>query len=154
MEKLYAAYGSNLNTEQMGYRCPTAEICGKGIIQDYRLLFKGMPDSAYLTIESCRGKKVPVLVWEIGPEDEKALDMYEGYPNFYYKKDIQVELENGEVVTAMVYIMTDKIKDRISLNPPSRMYWDIVLEGYQSAGFDPDFLGEALDISTEAADGR
>ena len=154
MKKLYAAYGSNLNIEQMDYRCPAAKICGKGIIKDYRLLFKGMTDSAYLTIEPSQGKKVPVLVWEIGPEDEKALDRYEGHPNFYYKKDIPVKLETGEMVTAMVYIMTDKIKDRTDLNLPSRMYWEIVLGGYQSAGFDPDFLGEAFDISTEAADGR
>ncbi len=56
------------------------------------------------------------------PSDEVALDRYEGYPSFYYKEDVEVELDSGELVKAMVYIMTDKIKDRISLNMPSKNY--------------------------------
>ena len=121
MKRLYVAYGSNLNLEQMSYRCPTAKVYGKGMLYGYRLLFKGTPGNAYLTIEPCKGKKVPVLIWEVQPKDEIALDRYEGYPSFYYKEDIPVELETGEIVTAMVYIMTNKIKDRIHLNSPSQV---------------------------------
>lgn len=147
MKRLYAAYGSNLNLEQMGYRCPTAKVYSKGMIYGYRLLFKGVPENAYLTIESSKDDKVPVLVWKIQPEDEDALDRYEGYPDYYYKKDIPVELETGEIVTAMVYIMTDKIKDRNHLNLPSRRYLTTVKEGYESAGFDLSFLEKAIEIS-------
>lgn len=147
MKRLYAAYGSNLNLEQMGYRCPTAKVYSKGMIYGYRLLFKGVPENAYLTIESSKDDEVPVLVWEIQPEDEDALDGYEGYPDYYYKKDIPVELETGEIVTAMVYIMTDKIKDRNHLNLPSRRYLTTVKEGYESAGFDLSFLEKAIEIS-------
>ena len=46
---------------------------------------------------------MPVLVWEIGERDEASLDRYEGYPSFYYKKDLTVALD-GQEVTAMVYI--------------------------------------------------
>ena len=35
MAKLYVAYGSNLNKEQMRYRCPTAKFVGTGIIEGY-----------------------------------------------------------------------------------------------------------------------
>ena len=41
MAKLYVAYGSNLNKEQMRYRCPTAKFVGTGIIEGYELQFKG-----------------------------------------------------------------------------------------------------------------
>jgi len=111
--------------------------------------FLKVPGNAYLTIEPCNGKKVPVLVWEVEPKDELALDRYEGYPSFYYKEDIPVELETGEIVTAMVYIMTNKIKDRIHLNSPSQSYLRTVKEGYKSAGFDLSFIDEAIEISTK-----
>lgn len=150
MKRLYIAYGSNLNLQQMAKRCPTAKVYGKGQLKDYKLLFKGVPNNAYATIEPFKGGKVPVLVWEVKTKDEKALDIYEGFPNFYYKKDLEVELEGGEIVTAMVYIMTDKIKDRINLNLPSERYLKIVEEGYTAAGFDIGFIEEALKVSAEA----
>ncbi len=150
MKKLNIAYGSNLNLEQMSHRCLTAKVYGKGMLKDYRLLFKGSTENAYLTIEPYKGGKVPVLIWELQPEDEEALDFYEGYPSFYYKEDLEVELESGEKVTAMIYIMTDKIKDRIHINLPSRRYLNIVKDGYKAAGFDVAFIEEALKISDNA----
>ncbi|WP_270474414.1 gamma-glutamylcyclotransferase family protein [Clostridium cochlearium] len=150
MKRLNIAYGSNLNLQQMARRCPTAKVYGKGILKGYRLLFKGTPGNAYATIAPYKDGKVPVLVWELKLEDEKALDIYEGFPKFYYKKDLKLKLESGEEVTAMVYIMTDKIKDRIHLNLPSERYLKIVEEGYIAAGFDIGFIEEALDISMQA----
>ena len=32
------------------------------------------------------GHKVPVVLWEIEPTDERNLDRYEGFPIFYYKE--------------------------------------------------------------------
>ena len=37
-EKLYFAYGSNINLEQMAYRCPAAEAVGPVILENYELL--------------------------------------------------------------------------------------------------------------------
>ena len=65
MSKLYVAYGSNLNIKQMAYRCPTATLVGTGVIENYELQFKGMPTGAYATIAPCKGKSVPVAVWDI-----------------------------------------------------------------------------------------
>ena len=144
MKRLYLAYGSNLNVEQMKYRCPTAKIYGKGMLHGFRLLFKGGKENAYLTIEPFIGGKVPVVIWDIKPKDEIVLDKYEGYPSFYYKDDMEVELETGEVVTAMVYIMT---KERVRLNLPSRNYLAVVKEGYKEHGFGMGFLNDALKVS-------
>lgn len=146
-KRLYVAYGSNLNVEQMKYRCPTAKVYGKGMLKGYRLLFKGSRDNAYLTIESKEDGKVPVVIWDIKPNDEIALDRYEGYLSFYYKEDIEVELETGGVITAMVYIMTKKMKDRIRLNLPSRSYLATVKEGYKDFGFNIKFIEEAIMVS-------
>lgn len=77
--KRYIAYGSNLNLEQMARRCPTAKAVGRGEIKDYELLFRGHRESAVATVEPKKGARVPVLIWDIGPEDERNLDVYEGY---------------------------------------------------------------------------
>ncbi len=78
-------------------------------------------ENAYCTIEK-NGGKVPVVVWELEPEDEQALDFYEGYPRFYEKEDVKVTLDDGTIITSMVYITTDKILERIHLNLPCRSY--------------------------------
>lgn len=143
-KRLYVAYGSNLNLRQMKHRCPTAKVYGKGLIKGYELLFKGHPNNAYLTIEAKAGGKLPVVVWEIQGEDEKSLDRYEGYPMLYYKETILVELDDGKVVEAMTYIMTDVRGD---LNPPSQRYLEAVREGYEDFGFDEEYLAKALDVS-------
>jgi hypothetical protein len=147
MKTINAAFGSNLNLRQMAMRCPTAKVYGTGVIHGYQLLFKGAPGNAYLTIEPKKGSRVPVVLWELEPKDEKALDRYEGYPSFYGKESIPVELDSGEIITAMVYIMTDKIPERIHLNLPSHHYLNIVHEGYKEFGFPNRYLGEALEIS-------
>ena len=146
---LNIAYGSNLSLKQMSYRCPTAKVYGKGMLEGYRLLFKGMEGNAYATIETCEGCKVPVLIWDLKPKDEKELDRYEGFPTTYKKEWLEVNLDNGETVTAMVYIMNDKLKSRRHINLPSRMYLNIVIEGYIDADFDIKYLESALEISRE-----
>lgn len=148
-KRLNIAYGSNLNLDQMAYRCPTAKVYGHGVLHGYRLLFKGVPGNAYATIEPSEKGAVPVVVWELEPQDEKALDRYEGYPSFYEKEDVAVELDTGDTITAMVYIMTNKIDDRIHLNLPSQSYLRTVQEGYEMAGFDLSIIAEALRVSDE-----
>lgn len=91
MEKrYYVAYGSNLNVRQMLMRCRTARMIGTSSIKNYRLMFKGSQTGSYLTIEPSPGSEVPVGVWEVSETDERALDRYEGYPNFYYKKEMML----------------------------------------------------------------
>ena len=152
MRKRYVAYGSNLNLKQMAYRCQSAKLYGKGILGGYRLLFKGSEDNAYLTIEPCKDSIIPVAIWDIGPEDEMHLDVYEGYPTFYYKEDVEVELDTGETISAMVYIMTSKIKDRINLSLPSEKYYKAVMDGYKDHGFDPKYILEAIEVSVKGGD--
>ena len=36
-KQLYIAYGSNINLEQMAYRCPHSKVLGTAEIKDYEL---------------------------------------------------------------------------------------------------------------------
>lgn len=138
--KLYIAYGSNLNLNQMKYRCPTAKVMGASELKDYELVFRGSRDNAVATIEPCEGGRVPILLWSIKPEDEKALDRYEGYPSFYGKSGVDIIVGNHEA-TAMIYIMTEGHR----LGNPSDNYLKTIEEGYIDAGFDLDILYNAVE---------
>ena len=150
MQKIYyIAYGSNLNIRQMKFRCPTARIIGTSTVPDYELLFKGSKTGSYLTIEPKEGGSVPVAVWETTADDELALDRYEGYPTFYYKKEVRlpVKLASGKTkkLTAFVYIMHEER----SLGIPSLAYIRTCEEGYRNFGFDTKFLDAAYEISAK-----
>lgn len=79
-DKLYFAYGSNINLEQMDYRCPDATVVGPVVLENYELLFRR---GGFATIAPKEGGRVHGLLWSITPECERSLDLYEGYPRFY-----------------------------------------------------------------------
>ncbi len=143
MKSYYLAYGSNLNVKQMKYRCPNAKRVGKAILDGYRLMFKGREDCAYLTIEKDENYQVPLGVWEVDEDDMESLDIYEGYPNFYYRKEFQIELikddGNKENINGIAYIMWEKNK----LGSPRDFYLQTCLEGYRNFDFDRKYLDEA-----------
>ena len=146
MRRLYIAYGSNLSVDQMALRCPGAKIVGKAVLKDWRICFKTHAD-----IEPREGCEVPVLVWEITPDDEKALDRYEGYPAYYIKQDIGItmtDLEGNDhqEAEAFVYTMTKGHALRL----PWGGYYEVLEEGYRRFGFDMGILEQALKEAKEA----
>lgn len=60
--KLYAAYGSNMNLAQMAKRCPQAKAAGTGMLNNYRLTFRGT-NNGVANIEKCNGRSVPIVLW-------------------------------------------------------------------------------------------
>ena len=144
MKKIYIAYGSNLNHRQMAERCPEASYLGSTILKDWRLLFKSVA-----TIERKVGKNVPVGIFQITDQCEKALDIYEDYPQLYDKKELNVILDATQV-TAMTYIMVGKY----GIAPPSRKYFNVISEGYKNCDLNFDFLLEAHENSIIADSGK
>ncbi len=149
-KRYYIAYGSNLNIDQMSYRCPVARVVGTSKIPDFQLLFKGSKSGAYLTIEPKKGAKVPVAVWEVTADDELSLDRYEGYPNFYYKTEVEIPVigisdRKVRKLKAFIYIMHEERE----IGVPSQRYVDVCLDGYEAFGFDENLLYGALNISLE-----
>ena len=151
-KRYYLAYGSNLNMEQMRFRCPGAVPLGTAEIKDYRLLFKGSRSGSYLTIEKADGYAVPVGVWAVTAADEARLDRYEGYPACYYKTEVDITYtglvsKKARKVKAFVYIMHE---DRL-FGIPSFRYVDTCRQGYADFGFDEDIMADAYEFSKEEA---
>ena len=135
---VYLAYGSNLNISQMARRCPDAKPWGATVLQDYKLTFWGGYGNAVATIIPCEGSFVPVALWIITETDERALDIYEGFPRMYRKEYLDLRWR-GRYVKAMVYIMNHG-----STNVPSKGYFNTIYEGYQDFSINPDPLFQAF----------
>ena len=147
--KIYLAYGSNMSLLQMYHRCPDAAPIGRGLIKDYRLMFKGSKSGNYATIEYEKGQMVPVVAWAISARDEKYLDRYEGFPSFYIKDTLEFEIINNgsgkrKKALGLVYVMPPENSE---LGLPSDGYMDVLLEGYHRFGFQEKILWDAYDYS-------
>lgn len=140
MSKFYIAYGSNLHKEQMAFRCPGAKVIGTGIIENYKLVYRGSKTGAYATIIPCKGDHVPVAIWKINKEHEKRLDIYEGYPTFYYKKNLKVLYDGHLYIDAMAYIMFDEAKP----GKPSMRYLETCAQGYLDNKLDMTKFEESI----------
>lgn len=139
---LYIAYGSNLDTTQMAFRCPGATVVAKSWLHDYRLVFQGMLLNAHANVIPEEGQDVPVVIWEITKQDEDALDLYEGVRGGYYKKEyLRVEV-NGRMRKALIYIMTPRNSRNYGI--PSDGYLDTIARGYNDFNFDIRILNRAV----------
>jgi hypothetical protein len=135
-KRLYIAYGSNINLEQMAHRCPTAKRVTTTAIPNYELQFQRVA-----TISPKKGSQVPVLIWELGQKDELSLDRYEGFPNLYRKEIFDLEID-GKVRECMAYVMNYG-----EISPPTSQYFNGIMKGYKDNGLDTDYLIKALEQS-------
>ena len=138
-KRLYAAYGSNLNKEQMQYRCPTAKPIAVATLKDHQLVFQGHPLNAHANVIPAEGKEVPVVIWEITGKDEVALDIYEGVKGGYYYRDFYEFEVNGETQEALIYIMTPN-----PYGTPSEGYLQTIVQGYKDFNLPARILNEAV----------
>lgn len=139
--KVYIAYGSNLNLEQMKRRCPDSKPIGTAMLQDYALEFRGVA-----TIVPKKGAAVPVLLWHISPQDEKNLNRYEGFPTLYRKETYEVDV-NGQKISGMAYVMNAG-----QVAAPDINYYCTILQGYLENHLHTDYLNAAVDHAAALED--
>lgn len=140
-EKLYFAYGSNINLDQMAQRCPDAQVVGPVTLENYELLFRGnLRGAGVATIAPKEGSVVYGLLWKITPECERSLDHYEDYPHLYGKEPVMVRDREGHEYTVMAYVMTELYKEP---SIPSHYYYNGILDGYRQIGLPTQPLKQA-----------
>jgi len=143
--KIYAAYGSNMNLEQMKRRCPKAKVIGKGELLGYKLTFRGR-GAGVANVERSSRKRVPIVLWEITKECERALDVYEGFPTLYTKKVVTIATVDGEK-TAMLYVMAKQYEDMAAM--PNEKYFEVIRQGYRDNEINSAPLMEALKFTRD-----
>lgn len=131
MPRYYLAYGSNLNMEQMSWRCPGARPIGETVLEGYEMTFRSHNTrGGVANVEPKEGSKVKAFVFSITPSDEEALDRYEGFPWLYVKEMIKVPV-NGKIINAMVYIMAPGYQKA----RPRADYVETITQGYIDCGW-------------------
>lgn len=137
-KQLYIAYGSNINLEQMAFRCPHSRVVGMSEIKGYELEFRSVA-----TIVPKKGASVPVLIWELDDRDLPILNRYEGHPHLYRQEKMSFEMD-GKSYEGMAYLM-----NRGAISPPSPQYYNTILQGYRENGLDESYLQTALENSLQ-----
>ena len=136
----YAAYGSNMDPAQMRERCPHSPGAGTGWLEGWRLTFGGEDlgwEGSLATIVEAPGEHVYVALYDVTPQDEKALDAWEGADNGLYRKvRVRVATLEGDRV-AWVYLL-----DGFEGGLPSARYLGVLADAAERAGAPDDYVAD------------
>ncbi|WP_333785376.1 gamma-glutamylcyclotransferase family protein [Thermocrinis sp.] len=136
---LYFAYGSNMNLKQMRERCGDSwKKIGVGYVEGYKLVFDG-PSSKWNGGVANLVQDPTGRVWGVLFELEsfECLDLHEGYPGVYDRKEVSVVVpELGQVLKAVAYV---RPKPR-EIRKPSERYLNTVIEGAKENSLPEDWI--------------
>lgn len=132
----YFAYGMNTNRAEMASRCPGARLIGPARIHGYDFVFRTHADIAQNWEGVCHG-----VLWDIEPGDLKSLDQLEGYPYYYTRFCVRVDLGDH-----FVYALTYQMTDQTYIQEPSRGYLEMVREGYEQNAVPADQIDRAINM--------
>jgi len=139
---LYFAYGSNLDSDQMRRRCPSARTAGRMVLLNYTLAFVGRSKTwgggGVATVVPEVGIHVQGLAYSLTKTDLTRLDRAEGYPGVYDRRLLDVIDSSDKLVTARVYIHTSQER-----RVPSQDYLAVIRAAYTSLGIDQEPLSRA-----------
>ncbi|WP_030426895.1 gamma-glutamylcyclotransferase family protein [Allokutzneria albata] len=137
---LYAAYGSNMEPDQMKQRAPYSPMSGTGWLVGWRLTFGGEDlgwEGALSTIVEEPDSQVFVVLYDVSPEDEARLDRWEGKELGLYKKiRLRVQTLEGSVL-AWLYVL-----DAYEGGLPSARYLGVVADAAEAAGAPADYVND------------
>jgi gamma-glutamylcyclotransferase (GGCT)/AIG2-like uncharacterized protein YtfP len=116
-DRIYFAYGSNLDQVQMQARCETSRPLQSFVLPGWRLMFR-----EYADIVRDPDSEVYGALYSVGPDDVDALDIYEGVDGGLYE---QVEVSVGGIKVFFYTMNPD-----YPVMPPSDRYFNIIEQGY------------------------
>ncbi|XP_008579388.1 PREDICTED: gamma-glutamylcyclotransferase isoform X2 [Galeopterus variegatus] len=134
---LYFAYGSNLLTERIRLRNPSAAFCCVARLRDFKLDFgnsQGKTSQTWhggiATIFQSPGDEVWGVVWKMNKSNLNSLDEQEGVKSgTYVIIEVKVSTQEGREITCRSYLMTN-----YESAPPSPQYKKIICMGAEENG--------------------
>jgi gamma-glutamylcyclotransferase (GGCT)/AIG2-like uncharacterized protein YtfP len=135
---VYAAYGSNMDPDQMLQRCPHSPLSGTGWIKGWRLTFGGEElgwEGALATIVPDESGTVFVALYDVTPLDQARLDTWEGADTGLYEK-IRLQVHTLEAdQLAWVYVLNG-----YEGGLPSARYLGVLADAAEKAGAPDDYV--------------
>lgn len=134
----YAAYGTNLDPQRMGERCPHSPLRSTGWLTGWRLTFGGEEhgwDGALATIVQDPIEQVFVAVYDVSPLDERRLDEWESADSGLYRRTkVWVLIMVGEIVV-WIYVL-----DAYEGGLPSASYLGVIANAAEAADAPADYV--------------
>ncbi len=134
-QRLYFAYGSNMEQEQMNRRCRSHQLAGNARLDGYRFRINGR---GVATIVPEDGAVVHGLAWSISRQDEAGLDVCEGVAGGLYRKEhVEIILADGDRAMALVYVASDSSKGKFWSE-----YVNRIIKAAKVRGLPPEYIQE------------
>lgn len=135
---LYAAYGSNLDPSHMARRAPASPVYGTGWLRGWRLTFAGEDvgwDGSLATVVEEDGHEVFVMLYDVPPQDEWALDKWEGTDIVEWRKlRVRVDTMDGREL-AWLYVL-----EEWEGGLPSAHYLSVIADAAEAGGAPHDYV--------------
>lgn len=144
----YFAYGSNMSSDALRGRCPSARPLSRAVLPEHRLIFF-LEDVVWdgggvAGVVPCAGEQVEGVLYELDAAELSALDEYEDVDSGdYVRTKLHVLLPDGPALEAWIYLPG---RDAERAVPPAPRYVAAILSGAREHGLSPDYLArlEAL----------
>lgn len=134
---LYAAYGSNLNADDLAQRSHlTLEPVGPAYLPDREVAFSHHSTTrggGALDLRPRVGQLTPVMLFRMNEAERDALDTKEGHPNHYRRVDTVALTDDGREIPVFTYVS----RRPEPFVPPADDYVEIVRRGLAAHGL-PD----------------
>src|SRR5882724_812271 len=133
MTRIYFAYGANMHGGEMAERCPESDFVGPAVLKGYAFrIAKG----GFATAVAVEGSVIHGVLWTLSPDDERALDEYEGVPQgLYQKMNVTVDQPDGTQTNAFAYHAVDETAGK-----PAKGYMEMVLLAARSQGLPEEYV--------------
>ncbi len=127
----YFAYGSNMLSERLHARCPSARVRGVAFVDNYSIAFwkRSQDGSGKATLSPSIGGRAAGVVFDLDVTDLVSLDTAEGAGTGYDRvSKFLVRMESsGEQLATITYLASPSSIDQ-ELKPYD-WYWKLVLAG-------------------------
>jgi len=134
---LYFAYGSNMSTDRLRARVPSAKPVDRGQLEGYQLLCnkQSVDGSGKANVGPCSSSVVWGVLFEIDPSGLPSLDRAEGG---YERVLLPIRLTTGKKISAYVYVAR---QDRVMDDPvPYDWYKRLIVEGAQEHNLPAEYI--------------
>ena len=130
--KLYFAYGANMLKSRMRERCPQSRKAGVAQLPDWRWIIDA---NGFANVIPEAGACVKGVLYEIGYEDEAALDKFEEVAAGTHRKRSLPMLFNGRTLIALCYVNSATAEGKATPD-----YGQHLLTAFADAGFGNDYM--------------
>lgn len=149
MSRLYFAFGSNMDGAQMARRCPGVRPLELARLDDHRLVFRGPSRNrgqGVLSVDPSPGDAVMGLLYAVTDAHLRALDGFEGAPQWYVRATRTVVVTDGTDQEAVIY----RLPEHVTEMAPTQAYQAQVAAAFRGHGLDESVLRDAIDRALRA----